>query len=146
VGEDAQSDYGRSSAILRTAFPLVSGVWRIGMEAGGGTTWGDAPTQRTWLLGSAGTLRGYPPAVLMGRSFARGRLEVARTYDGIGSFSAFGDVGWAGARSDFDADDFLYGVGVGGSLLDGLVRMDLSHGLNGQFRTFRVDLYLDAIL
>ena len=40
----------------------------------------------------------------------------------------------------------LSDVGVGGSILDGLFRMDLSHGLNGPAREFRIDLYLDAIL
>ena len=60
--------------------------------------------------------------------------------------SVFGDAGWAGPRDAFDADDLLYGVGVGGSLLDGLFRMDLSHGLNGPAKQFRIDLYLDAIL
>jgi hypothetical protein len=40
----------------------------------------------------------------------------------------------------------LYGVGVGGSILDGLIRMDVSYGLDDPFGQFRVDLYLDAIL
>ena len=109
-------------------------------------TWGDAPVQRQWFLGAAGALRGYPASTAAGPSFTRGRLEVARTFDGIGSLSVFGDAAWAGLRSDFDADDFLYGVGIGGSLLDGLFRMDLSHGLTGPQKQFRIDLYLDAIL
>ena len=58
----------------------------------------------------------------------------------------FGDVGWAGPRTDFDADDLLYGVGVGGSVFDGLFRLDLSHGLTGPEKQFRIDLYLDALL
>ena len=145
-GESTQTDYCRASAVLRSAVPLASGRWRIGVEAGGGTTWGDAPLQRSWLLGSAGTLRGYPPAVIMGTSFTRGRLELARVFDGIGSLSGFGDVGWAGARTDFAVDDFLYGVGVGASLLDGLFRLDLSRGLSRGLGTWRVDMYADAIL
>jgi len=144
-GADSITDYGRGSALLRMAFPLFS-RWRLGLEAGGGTTWGDAPAQRAWFLGSAGTLRGYPPAVMAGTSFTRGRAELARTFADIGAASVFGDVGWAGPRADFRTDDLLYGVGVGGSFLDGLLRIDLSHGLNGVARQFRVDLYLDAIL
>ena len=31
-------------------------------------------------------------------------------------------------------------------LLDGLVRLDLSHGIRGPGKRFRLDLYLDAIL
>lgn len=116
------------------------------MEAAGGMTWGDAPLQRSWFVGAASTLRGYPASTLFGPTFTRGRLEVARAFDGVGTLSAFGDMGWAGQRGDFDTGDFLYGVGVGGSLLDGLFRVDLSHGLKGPAKQFRIDLYLDAIL
>ncbi len=140
------TNYGRASAVLRVALPLPSSDWRVGMEAGGGTTWGDAPIQRSWFLGGPSSLRGYESSVISGSTFGRGRLEVARTYDQIGTLSLFGDVGWAGDREAFDSDDLLYGVGVGGSVLDGLIRMDFSHGLTGKNKTFRVDLYLDAIL
>ena len=90
-------------------------------------------------------MRGYPASTLMGSSFARGRLEVARTLD-VATLSFFGDVGWAGLRSAFDTGDLLYGVGVGGGILDGLIRMDLSRGLNGFAKQFRIELYLDALL
>ena len=145
TGESAGRNYGRASVILRAAIPLVYPTWRLGLEVGGGSTWGDAPLQRGWFLGGASTLRGYPASTVMGSSFARGRLEVARTYD-IGTVSVFGDVGWAGLRTDFNGDDLLYGVGLGGSVLDGLFRMDLSHGLTGPDKQFRIDLYLDALL
>jgi hypothetical protein len=36
-------------------------------------------------------------------------------------------------------------VGIGGSVLDGLVRLDVSRGLRGPFKRTRFDLYLDAI-
>ena len=75
----------------------------------------------------------------------RGRLEIARAWD-IGTVGLFGDVGWAGLRTNFGWDDVLYGIGVGGSVIDGLIRMDLSHGLTGPFKQFRIDLYLDALL
>ena len=35
---------------------------------------------------------------------------------------------------------------MGGGVLDGLIRMDLSHGLNGLAKQFRIDLHLDALL
>jgi hypothetical protein len=140
-----ETDYARASAILRVAVPLVYPTWRLGIEAGGGTIWGDAPLQRSWFLGGARTLRGFPASALMGSSYARGRVEVARTLD-VGTFSLFGDVGWAGLRSDFDTGDLLYGIGIGSGVLDGLFRFDLSYGLNGPAKQFRVDLYLDALL
>ncbi len=124
---------------------MVYPTWRLGVEVGGGTTWGDAPLQRGWFMGGASTLRGYPASTVMGSSFARGRVDVARTFDVV-TVTFFGDVGWAGSRAAFDVDDLLYGVGVGGSALDGLIRMDFSHGLKGPDKQFRVDLYLDALL
>lgn len=145
VGETAQEEYARAAATLRLAVPLAAARWRVGMELGGGTTWGVAPLQRSWFLGGPTSLRGYGASTVFGPSFVRGRLEVARRYD-IGTLSAFTDAGWAGVRDAFDADDLLYGVGIGGSILDGLIRMDLSHGLTGSLKRFRVDLYLDAIL
>jgi hypothetical protein len=60
--------------------------------------------------------------------------------------SFFGDGGWAGPRDAFDGDDILWGAGVGTSMLDGLIRLDLSRGLTGPLRGWRLDLYLDAIL
>ena len=67
-------------------------------------------------------------------------------FNEIGSLTAFGDIAWAGLRGDFNGDDLLYGIGVGASLLDGLVRFDVSQGLTGPTKQFRVDLYLDALL
>ncbi|MCH7564599.1 MAG: hypothetical protein IH968_12340 [Gemmatimonadetes bacterium] len=145
TGESAETNYGRASVILRAAIPLVRPTWRLGLEVGGGITWNEAPLQRGWFLGGSGTLRGFPASAAMGSSFVRGRVEVARTYD-ISSVSAFGDVGWAGLRDDFGIGDFLYGVGLGASAIDGLFRIDLSHGLNGPAKQFRIDLYLDALL
>jgi len=138
-------NYVRARAILRTAIPLASGSWRIGVEAGAGTAWGDVPVQRHWFLGNSKTLRGYPPSVASGESYGRGRLEVARV-NSVGTFSLFGDGAWAGDRDRFEWDDALYTVGLGASLLDGLVRLDLSRGLKGPFKETRLDFYLDAIL
>ena len=83
---------------------------------------------------------------MQGTSFTRGRLEVARTFTQAVTISTFGDVGWAGVWEDFDSNDLLYGAGMGFSLMDGLIRMDFSHGLRGPLKRFRFDLYLDAIL
>jgi len=141
-----KGDYFRASGMLRVAVPLAGASWRVGLEAGGGTGWGDVPRQRNWFLGGPLTLRGYEASILSGTTFGRARLEVARTFPEAVTVSAFGDAGWAGVRKDFESDNILYGAGLGFSLLDGLVRMDLSHGLRGPDKRFRFDLYLDAIL
>ena len=148
VAGGERGEYVQASATARAIIPLRGEGWegwRLGIEAAAGNTWGDAPVQRWWFLGSAATLRGYPASVVSGPSFLRGRVDVNRIYHGVGA-SLFTDFGWAGTASDFDADDLLYGVGLGGSILDGLIRLDLSQGLNGPHRGFRAELYLDAIL
>ena len=66
-------DYGRASATLRVGIPFDQGNWKVALEAGGGTTWGDAPPQRTWFLGGPRSLRGYDASVAGGTSFGRAR-------------------------------------------------------------------------
>ena len=148
TGEDLRTDYQQASATLRAIVPVRGDGWRrwtVGLEAAAGTTRGNAPVQRSWFLGAAGTLRGYPASTLSGLSFSRGRMEVSRTFE-AGSGILFGDAGWAGDRDQFRTDDILYGIGIGGSILDGLIRVDLSQGLKGPDKGFRIELYLDAIL
>jgi hypothetical protein len=141
-----KGDYGRAAATLRLAFPLFSEDWRVGLEAGGGQSWGDVPVQRNWFLGGPLNLRGYDTSILSGPGFGRGRIELARNFSQVWTLSVFGDAGWAGVWDDYDPDEVLYGAGVGFSIMDGLIRMDFSHGLRGPNKRFRVDLYLDAIL
>lgn len=144
-----RSWYGRARATVRTRVP-ISSRWRVGLEVEGGVTHEfevapDAltglPVQRNWFVGGATTLRGYDASILRGEDFGRARLELAR-----GALTFFGDAGWAGPREDFEQEQILYSAGVGLSVLDGLVRMDLSQGLRGPFKRTRFDLYLDAIL
>jgi hypothetical protein len=145
VGGGASDDWARARVVLRGAVPLAGGRWRTGIELAGGASWGGPPPQRQWILGGPLTMRGYPAAVAAGDTFGRGRLEVGRAFPAW-SLSLFGDAGWAGERGTWDPDDALWAVGVGASLLDGLVRLDLSRGLTGPLRETRLDLYLDAIL
>ena len=140
------SEYARTSATLRLAVPLLEGSWRVGLEAAGGTAWGRLPLQREWFLGGASTLRGYDASVLTGSTFARGRMELAQVRSRAAySWVVFGDVGWAGERRDFREAEPLYCAGVGVSVMDGLIRMDLSQGLRGPDKRLRFDLYLDAL-
>ncbi len=136
-------EYARTALVARLAMPLPRDL-RLGLEAGAGKGWGSLTTQRMWHLGGPSSLRGYDPRRLTGTSFVRARGELARTYS-FGSVSIFSDVGWAGESDSYRFEDALYSVGVGLSVLDGLIRMDSAWGLR-QPRVFRFDLYLDAIL
>jgi hypothetical protein len=57
----------------------------------------------------------------------------------------FSDVGWAGDRRDVRWDDALQSVGIGLSLLDGLIRFDGAWAVR-EPDGFRFDAYLDQIL
>lgn len=146
AGGGERLEYGAASATLRTVLPLLAvgpGRWRLGAEAGIGTTWGRVLPQRAWHLGGATTLRGHSDAVLTGASFMRGRAELsyAAAFGGLGVFL---DGGWAGDPEDFGKGDPLYGAGVGLTLLDGLFRLDLARALRAPGSKFRVHLQLDS--
>lgn len=135
--------YARASLETRLAVPLPADL-RLGVEAGAGTSWGDPPAQRLWLMGGAHTLRGYGPRALEGPSYARARAELARQVS-FGAVSLFGDVAWAGARERIRMDEALTAAGLGLSLLDGLIRIDAAWALR-EPRGFRLEAYLDGIL
>ena len=148
AGDDGARSYAQGSATVTAILPLWGSGWRrtrLGLEVAGGHTWGAAPIQRSWFLGGPGSLRGYPASELSGASFLRGRIELSGTFEWLGA-SLFGDVGWAGAATDFDGNAMLRGAGAGVSLLDGVIRIDLSRALTGPRRGLRLEAYLDAIL
>ena len=151
VGEAATGDfqYGRAMLTLRTAFQLGERT-RAALELGGGSATNDLPIQKQFFLGGAHTLRGYHGSSLVGPTFTRARAELARTFVSNGaSFALFSDAGWAGARREFSPsraiNDALVSAGVGMSILDGLVRLDLARALR-QPTGWRFELHLDAIL
>jgi hypothetical protein len=142
-GEAGDFAHARGRLMLRAAAPLFAGL-RLGAEAGAGTSTGDVPVQRLFFLGGASTLRGYEPATVAGTSMARARIELARSYP-FANLALFSDWGWAGDRTDIVSANQRLAVGVGASLLDGLIRLDLARGLRAP-RGWRLDLHMDAVL
>jgi len=143
--EGAAGDYefGRG-AVRLSALVTPSGPIAVGFGAAAGTSTGTMPIQSRFYLGGPVTLRGYDGGVLAGSAFWSGRLEVANSFPAA-RVSVFSDIGWAGPRADFSRGRPLIGAGVGGSILDGLIRLDLSHGLRAP-RGWRFDVYLDGVL
>ncbi|MFV2006199.1 MAG: hypothetical protein ACC667_02070, partial [Longimicrobiales bacterium] len=135
--------FARADATLRTAFSITPKI-RSALELAGGTSWGDVPAQRLWYLGGSSSLRGYNGSTVMGTSFLRARAELARVYPLV-SVSVFGDAGWAGDRGDIAVRDARFSIGVGGSVLDGLMRVDIARALRDP-TGWRLELYLDGIL
>jgi hypothetical protein len=136
-------EFGRGSATVR-AIVTPRAMLAMAVEAAAGVTTGSVPLQSRFYLGGPATLRGYDGAVIAGASYWRGRVEVGNTFPAA-RLTAFSDIGWAGPRADFTRGKPLIGAGVGASLLDGLVRMDLARALRSP-TGWRFDLYFDGRL
>jgi len=134
--------YQRVEGRLSLSHPLFLGLTG-GLEAGAGTSWDDLPVQRSFFLGASRTLRGFYVNEFHGPSFWRGRAEIATAFAGA-RIGVFSDVGWVGEPSAFRFDDPLAAVGVGASLLDGLVRFDVARAVRGSDR-WKVHAYLDGL-
>lgn len=109
---------------------LLGGGVGFGVSLAAGTGLGDVPVQRSWQVGGATTVRGHDPAALRGESLWLARGELTRGSPAL-RLSVSGDAGWAGERAGFRSGRPLRGAGVGVSLLDNLLRVDLARGIGG---------------
>ena len=135
--------YRRASTSISLSHPIVFGL-AGGLEVGAGTTWGDPPVQRGFLLGGSRSLRGFDSNQLLGPTFWNARGELATGLEAA-RIALFSDVGWVGERSSFRLNDPFVSVGLGASLLDGLFRLDLAHGVR-RGSLWKVHIYLDGLL
>ena len=145
--EGARGDtgsYGRVALDLTASHGLGNGAGAITLA--GGSSVGVLPTQRYWFLGSTQTVRGQAPGLepgKLGNAFWLARGELAYGV-GVARPVIFGDIGWAGDRTKWrDIGQPVSGVGVGTSILDGLVRFDVARGIYPE-KAWRVNAYLDA--
>jgi hypothetical protein len=145
--EGARGDtgsYGRAALDLTASHGIGNGAASI--TVAGGSSVGILPTQRFWFLGGTQTIRGQRPSLaegMVGNAFWLARAEVAH---GVGVVRPvlFGDIGWAGDRTRWrDIGQPASGVGVGTSIMDGLVRFDVARGIYPE-KAWRVNAYLDA--
>jgi hypothetical protein len=143
--ESAASDslYFRGSASLDLSVgtPLST---TVGLTLSGGSSAGYLPPQRRWYLGGTHTVRGQDADTTYGgNTYALTRIELARDHRTHRS-SLFADAGWAGDRNRLALDNrLLAGVGYGESMFDGILRMDLSRGIQPK-KQWRFDVYLEA--
>jgi hypothetical protein len=141
IGEAGTFEFTRPGATLRAAAPPVAGI-QLAVEAAAGTSFGTLPIQSEWYLGGPATLRGYGGGLMRGAAYWRGRAELGRGVPGA-KLVLFSDAGWAGPRGEFGSRDALVSAGIGGTFLDGLVRLDLSRALRRPVG-WRFDTYVSA--
>ncbi|HLL85556.1 MAG TPA: hypothetical protein VK420_22985, partial [Longimicrobium sp.] len=128
-GETGGATFGRPLLRLGAEGPIAAGVG-YGVSLAGGTGFGEVPVQRLWQIGGATTVRGHDAASMRGETLWLARAELTRGAPMM-RLSLFGDAGWSGDAADLWDARPLRGVGLGVSLLDNLVRVDLARGLGG---------------
>jgi hypothetical protein len=135
-------DYSRGS--LQTT--LSNGVlhsFDAALTVGGGTSGGQLPIQKQFFLGGVGTVRGQRAGAAIGDAFWMSSLELGTRSVGFRKI-VFGDLGWAGSRTNFSHPGRpLSGAGVGASFMDGLIRIDVAKGIYPE-KSVRANLYVEA--
>ncbi len=134
--------YGRGSAEVRLGLGLGRGVLGSITSAVGSSV-GDVPPQRLWYLGGAHTIHAHRPGAARGNSFWMTRAELTKGLPLIRPI-IFGDLGWAGGRSEFlTSRERYWAAGFGAAALDGLVRFDVSRAMDAT-RRWQVDLFIEV--
>jgi len=141
-GAGGTFDYGRGSLDASVTRGLGESL-AASMTASAGTSVGTVPPQRLWYLGGTQTVRGQIMGAQAGNAYWFTRTEVAYGLVSIRP-TVFFDIGWAGPRDAWSSPGRpISGAGVGVSLLDGLLHVDLAHGVQPS-RSWRGAMYLDA--
>jgi hypothetical protein len=139
-GATGTFDYVRAMLDLTLSRPV--GPLSAALTGSGGTSGGTLPVQKLWYLGGVRTLAGQPAGSQGGNAYWFSRLEVG-TRTSVLRPILFGDLGWAGDRTKISDGRPAGSAGVGLSILDGLLRLDVARGIRPSHGP-RGYLYLDA--
>ena len=125
---DMTRSAGRGWAGVEVPFTIARRTGRL-VVRGGVTRGADLP-QVLVRVGGPQTVRGYPYGIRLGKEFWSAQLDYALFSRGVWTPVVFADVG------DTFSNDPLVGVGAGVSLLNGLIRANISKGVHpdGEFR------------
>ena len=141
-GATGTFDYTRGSVQTTLSHGLGHAVDGA-LTLGGGTSGGQLPIQKQFYLGGVGTVRGQRAGAAIGDSFWMTSAELGTGWPGFRKI-VFGDLGWAGSRTNFSHPGRpLSGAGVGASFMDGLVRIDVAKGIYPE-KAIRTNLYVEA--
>jgi hypothetical protein len=141
-GATGTFDYSRGS-LQTTLSHGLSHSLDGALTLGAGTSGGHGPIQKQFFLGGVQTVRGQRAGADIGDSFWTSSVEIGTSNVGFRPI-VFGDLGWAGPRTDFAHPGRpLSGAGIGASFMDGLVRIDLAKGIYPE-KSVRANLYVEA--
>ena len=137
----SERTYGR--ALIESTISRGFGRYAASLTGAAGTTTGAVPAQRKFFLGGLQSVRGQTPGSGYGEAFWLSRLELGANNAAFRPV-VFGDLGWAGARDGWSqVGRPMSGAGVGVSMLDGLIRLDVARGIYPRIQT-RIDLSVEA--
>jgi hypothetical protein len=135
-------DYTRGMVEATGTLPLF-GVVLPGLTVAAGMSGGTPPLQRLWYVGGSRSARGQPPGVMVGDAFWMTQIEIGTT-NAFARPVVFLDMAWAGDRNDITSPGRVAsGAGVGVSLFDGSLRLDIARGIRPATGV-RGALYLEA--
>ena len=153
-GEVAGGDwlYQRGAVDLVVSRHLF-GPFAASVSAGGGAAFGEVPPQRYFYLGGLHTVRGQSPGTPPDRGGIAGSpggtaYWLARSELAYGApafrIAAFYDAGWTGRKREWQMPGRpMSGAGVGFSMLDGLIRLDIARGIFPRVQ-WRTDFSVEA--
>jgi hypothetical protein len=135
-------DYSRGSVQTTLSHGLGHAVDGA-LTLGGGTSGGQLPIQKQFFLGGVQTVRGQRAGAAIGDAFWMTSVELGTGWPGFRKI-VFGDLGWAGSRTNFSHPGRpLSGAGIGASFMDGLIRVDVAKGIYPE-KSVRTNLYVEA--
>lgn len=139
---DSTSRFARVLAGAAIQVPLTARS-AISLQTRAATSMGVVPRQQRWPLGGPTGVRGQDPERVRGDA-----LWLTRGEMGVGTaalrVAAFSDIGWAGSRRDWSRQGASSsGGGLGVSVVDGLLRVDVSRGLRPR-TNWRLDLQVET--
>ncbi len=130
VTSDLQAGEGRSTGRLYGGIRQDFGGRRgATLEVKGGIATRPTLPQSLFRLGGVSTVRGFEYGTLRGQAFWAARLDVAPIRGRLRPV-AFADAGQAASAADLFSSKVLIGGGVGLSIFNGIVRLDLSHPIS----------------
>lgn len=144
--DSADASLSRAYGRAATELTVSRGLGRRfegAVTAGGGVSRNAPLPQRAFYLGGAQTVRGQLLGTVGGEAYWLARAELALDRGAVRPV-LFGDMGWAGQRADWRTPGRpISGAGLGASVLDGLIRFDLSRGVYPR-QKMRLDLYVEG--
>jgi hypothetical protein len=134
-GATGDSSYGRLAVDLTASERFGA------LTLSGGTSVGTLPPQRRWFLGGSHTVRGVSPDTSQSGN-AYWLLRAEFTQPTSIRLSPFFDLGWVGDRAKLrEPGRPLSGVGIGISVFDGMLRLDVARGVYPN-KLWRFHVYL----